>query len=246
MIQGISKIRNVKSAWPCYIENMHPTPGDMKGPALPPDAVKAKRQTLYLLLGAAFLGIALFFGNFHVVQSEKGTAIVQKVHFTFSETFVSLDAITGQPLLVAKSQHPLAVKALQKGGYIETDEAFQQRIERETREAIEKNQQQFQAEMDQKAAEKETALYQDFKLSNLGANDMGVTGVLANKGSRAWRNVSVEFQILAKDQKTVIGTAMDFFNGDLEPGQSWKFNAIVAHTGEYYYKLKGLDGTPVE
>lgn len=76
---------------------------------------------------------AFILGNNHVVQSSHGTKLVPKVHFTFAETFVSLDAITGQPFVTAKAQNPLAVKALQREGILESDDAFQLRMERETR-----------------------------------------------------------------------------------------------------------------
>lgn len=204
-----------------------------------------KKQAIVACCLAGLFAVYVL-GTNHIVQSEKGTALVRKVHFTFSETFVSLDAIIGQPLIVVKAAHPLAVKALQRDGYIETDEAFQKRIESEAQEQFEKNQRDFRVQQQLKENERRAALYQDFKLSKVGSNELGVTGVLANNGSRTWRNVSIELKVLATDGKTVIGTAMDYFSGDIGPGQAWRFNAIVAHQGRYRVELNKLEGTLVE
>ena len=86
-----------------------------------------------LLIGSVFAS-TLLFGLYHVVSSSEGTAFVRKVHFTYAETFVSLDAMTGVPYIKAKERWPLTVKALQRDGVLESDKAFQERIRREAEE----------------------------------------------------------------------------------------------------------------
>jgi len=107
-----------------------------------------------LLAGLGIVGfLVILFGKFHVVQSEDGTNLIPKIHFSFSETFVSLDAITGMPFVKAKEKYPLGVKALQREGILETDEAFEARIKAETeaemREAEDKAMQDFNERMRQ-------------------------------------------------------------------------------------------------
>jgi hypothetical protein len=76
--------------------------------------------------------VTALFGNFHVVSSSsRGTFLVSKIHFTLAETFVSLDSIMGQTRLTAYSQYPLAVRALQRDGILESDEAAEARLKRE-------------------------------------------------------------------------------------------------------------------
>lgn len=83
------------------------------------------------------------------MQSGEGTRIIPKVHFSFSETMVSLDAITTVPYIKAKSEHPLAVRALQREGMIETEEEMEARIQREIDEKMEKAEAETQRRMDE-------------------------------------------------------------------------------------------------
>jgi len=101
---------------------------------------------------AAFLWILLIFalvqgwllGTHHVVQSSEGTQLIRKVHFTFAECFVSLDAITNMPAVAASAKYPLAVKALQREGILESDEARDERIQLEVQEEMDKSLQDIQ------------------------------------------------------------------------------------------------------
>lgn len=96
-----------------------------------------KKKTTFYVVGVVLAMALAFFGTYHVVESsEQGWLLVKKVHFTWSETFVSLDAITGQPLIAAKSKYPLAIKALQRDGIIETDEQMQERVQKELEEKM--------------------------------------------------------------------------------------------------------------
>ena len=104
---------------------------------------------------AAFLWIMLILsclagwglGTYHVVQSSKGTQLVRKVHFTFAECFVSLDAITNMPAVASSAKYPLTVKALQREGILESDEDREQRIQREVQEQMDKSWQDVQRHM---------------------------------------------------------------------------------------------------
>ncbi len=89
-----------------------------------------------------------FFGSYHIVSSSAaGTMIVPKVVFSFNETFVSVDEITGMPFISAKSKYPLAVKALQRKGVLETDEKFDARIRAGVQAEMEKAQREAEREM---------------------------------------------------------------------------------------------------
>jgi len=98
-----------------------------------------------LLILALLAGWVL--GTYHVVQSSQGTQLVRKVHFTFAECFVSLDAITSMPAVASSAKYPLAVKALQRDGILESDEARDERIQQEVQEQMDKSLQDIQRRM---------------------------------------------------------------------------------------------------
>jgi len=76
-----------------------------------------------------FCGSLWFVGTYHIVSSSKnGTMVIPKAIFTFKETFVSVDEITGMPYIVAQTRWPLAIQALQREGILESDDARRQRI----------------------------------------------------------------------------------------------------------------------
>ena len=126
-------------------------------PVAPPPPTEPDRKTRgvgsgirwVLCVALALIGFAaVFLGKFHIVSSVSGTRPVAKLHFTWAETFVSLDAITGMPFVQARSKWPLAVKALQNEGILETDEEFEARLEAEQAERLEKATREAQAEYD--------------------------------------------------------------------------------------------------
>jgi hypothetical protein len=224
---------------------MHPTAGDLKPKSDPnPDAVKARRQTWFIVGGLIFASVAFFFGNNHIVQSADGTIVVSKVHFTFSETFVSAEAITGQPLIAAKAKYPLAVKALQRDGLIETDEQMQQRIQREVQEQVEQGQRDLAI---QQAAD-EARVQQDLKITSESTTadsfSWSITGVVTNTGDRPYQFVSVEYELLAADGETVVGTASDVNAGEIRPGGKWRFKAMVIEDSAKRYRFSSVTAQP--
>ena len=78
-------------------------------------------------IAVALFGL-LFCLTHHVVLSSHGTQIISKVHWSLSETFVSLDTITTIPAFKANAEHPLAIKALEREGILETDEQREERV----------------------------------------------------------------------------------------------------------------------
>jgi hypothetical protein len=58
-----------------------------------------------------------------------GPKLVSRNSFGFSEIFIDVDAITGMPWVSAKSRFPIGCRILQREGIIETDDAFEKRIE---------------------------------------------------------------------------------------------------------------------
>lgn len=84
--------------------------------------------------------VVLLLGYLHVVT---GSSIsfptpITKLSFGYTETFINVDEIQSMPFLAAKLRYPLSVRALQRHGYIETDEAFHARIQREAQAEIRK------------------------------------------------------------------------------------------------------------
>ncbi|NCO40404.1 MAG: hypothetical protein COZ06_18185 [Armatimonadetes bacterium CG_4_10_14_3_um_filter_66_18] len=128
--------------------------GPVRVQAPPPELDPPRRHrlgassALCVCLGVAGF-LLLFCCKYHVVQSsENGTDFVPKVNFTLSETFVSMDAITGMPFVQARSRWPLAVKALQAEGMLESDEDFEARIQAELDAKMAESKREAQAEFD--------------------------------------------------------------------------------------------------
>jgi predicted RNA-binding Zn-ribbon protein involved in translation (DUF1610 family) len=81
------------------------------------------------LLVAAIL-IVIGFGFVHVINGSSlpHPRIVHKDSFGYSETFINIDKITGMPWVFARSKYPIGCRILQKKGHIESDEARERRI----------------------------------------------------------------------------------------------------------------------
>ena len=138
-------------------------------PAAPPTEAEKQRKR-YITIGLIVVLCLLAIGSLHIVSSsEAGISIVPKVSFSFAETFVSLDAITGMPFIAAKMKYPLAIKALQRNGMLETDEAFQRRIEEETRQQMERAEEEARKQMER--AEEETRKQME-KIERQSAEEM--------------------------------------------------------------------------
>lgn len=102
------------------------------------------RQTIVVMIGAIVVLIILA-GNFHIVTgSSINFRIIRKASFSFDETFVNLDKITNMPLIFAKSQYPLSIKALQDAGILETDVQFEERSQQKVQQELEKAQELYQ------------------------------------------------------------------------------------------------------
>jgi len=82
-----------------------------------------------VLLVAAMIIVAGF-GFIHVINGSSLSVphFVLKGSFGYHETFVNIDKITGMPWVFAQLKYPIGCKVLQDNGYIESNEAFAQRI----------------------------------------------------------------------------------------------------------------------
>lgn len=91
-------------------------------------------KKFWIVVSALFVScIFLFFGFFHIVNgsSYNGSPIVKKLSFGFSETFINVDQVSGMPYIVGRAQFPLSIYALQRAGYLETDQERKIRVEAE-------------------------------------------------------------------------------------------------------------------
>jgi len=121
----------------------------------PTSRVEFKRQkkwhekTSVTLFVAAIL-IVIGFGFIHVITGSNLSIpnVVIKDSFGYSETFINVDKVTGMPWVAAKSKYPIGCKVLQEKGYIESDEAFQKRVQGEFEKEVEKAQEEFQKELE--------------------------------------------------------------------------------------------------
>lgn len=83
-----------------------------------------------VMLLAAVIAIVVGFGFIHVINGSSLSVphVISKASFGYSETFINIDKITGMPWIFAKVKYPLGCKILQDRGHIESDEAFQRRV----------------------------------------------------------------------------------------------------------------------
>lgn len=115
-----------------------PEPVVAKVESKEPETPAVNKSRRFPWVGAIVLVAGLWWlsGFFHFANSEDGMRVVPKIHWSPSETFVSVDAITSMPYVAAKARWPLACAALARDGIIESDSAFKARVERETQEKI--------------------------------------------------------------------------------------------------------------
>ena len=90
---------------------------------------KRWREAAVVALLAAGITVFIGFGFIHIITGSNLSYpdVVRKDAFGYSETFISIDKITGMPWLFARSRHPIGCKVLQDKGYIESNESFLQR-----------------------------------------------------------------------------------------------------------------------
>ena len=109
-------------------------------------------QSSITLCIAAVL-IILGFGFVHIITgitSPLGLPfdVALKSSLGYSETFVNADKVTSMPWIAAKSKYPLGCRVLQRKHYIESDDQFEERVQKETKEELEKAQKQINQEFE--------------------------------------------------------------------------------------------------
>jgi DNA-directed RNA polymerase subunit M/transcription elongation factor TFIIS len=101
-----------------------------------PNARSAQRikwhENAAAALLAAAIPVVIGLGFVHVITGSSLSVprIVRKSSFGYSETIIDIGKITGMPWVFAKSKYPIGCRVLQDKGHIESDEAFERRIER--------------------------------------------------------------------------------------------------------------------
>jgi len=201
----------------------------------------AKRGTNWKALGAfaasVVLSLIVGLGKYHVVQSKDGTTLVPKPHFTFAETFISMEAITGQPFITARAKYPIAVKSLQEAGLLETDTQFKERVSREIDE-----------EMTRNSREQADQIARDLVVANerrrYDRMTSWIEGEVTNNGSKPYNLVSVRFNLF-DGNGNIIDDASATKLGLLRPGETWRFVApILEARGVQGFNLDNVHGIP--
>lgn len=81
------------------------------------NAVKRK-----LIVAGGFIACVLVIGNFHVINGVRGTRLIERDTFSFSEIFVNEDALGRMPPAIRQQEYPLSSLALMRD-YDKTIEA---------------------------------------------------------------------------------------------------------------------------
>lgn len=104
--------------------------------------IPSKKELFIRNIVAGAVLVILITGKYHFVHGSTytGDFIISKVSFSFSETFINTDQIMNVPVIAAKSNWPLAVAALQKEGFLESDTNREKRIKAEVEAEFRKNQ----------------------------------------------------------------------------------------------------------
>lgn len=98
------------------------------------------------ITGALVLGAFAFV---HVIYGGSvGFDIAKKDFPGFKDTFINVNEICGMPWIAATSEHPVAVRVLQREGYIESEFERAERINREAQENIKRFQEQAAEELE--------------------------------------------------------------------------------------------------
>jgi len=91
--------------------------------------IKIGKRGILWISAVLLIGLIFICGKYHFIySSEKSFLIIPKISFSLPETYVNLDAVLNMPRIVAMSRYPLAFKALQNEGIIESDEHQTKRI----------------------------------------------------------------------------------------------------------------------
>lgn len=100
---------------------------------------KTKTRQIIFITIAFPTALAAFLGQVHVIRGSTydGPLLAKKYTFGYSETFINTDEILNMPVIGAKSQYPLSVKALQNIGFLESDEAYEERVQRDIQKIVE-------------------------------------------------------------------------------------------------------------
>lgn len=209
-----------------------------------------------LVVMLAVSSIFVFFGFVHIVSGSDyhRSAIVQKLSFGFSETFINADHIKALPYIAATFQFPLSILALQRVGYLETDQeratrieaknkAALARIQAESEEQIRKSQADMTAALEAllmlspesrsgaavlvKEAEKPTVTVFDGKAIRVDGASLEV--VKKNVGNHPGQLLWVDS--FAAQLKVALGK--DYL--DMESGLSGTSATMIEGQGDYYY-----------
>lgn len=195
-----------------------------------------------------------FFGMVHLVAGAdyKGPTIVKKASFGFSETFINMDQITGMPMLAARIQYPLSIRALQRAGVIETDEQMAskaaQRLEvelanakREMDAALRKSEEAFKASLERMSPKPDVDKHLVVENFFWESGEMGlreIVGTVRSTSDAQYSYVQVSFNLYDSAGSLVGNTVANVQH--LEPKGRWKFRAAVFEPSATTAKLKEI------
>lgn len=195
-----------------------------------------------------------FLGMVHLVNGSdyKGPTIVRKASFGFSETFINMDQITGMPMLAARMQYPLSIRALQRVGVIETDEQMARRATQELEAGLAKAKQEMDAvfrksqeelkdaveRMSPNADAKKYLIVEDVDWASDELGLRSIVGTVRNTSNSSYSYAQVSFNLYDSADNLVGNTIANVQN--LEPKGTWKFRAIVFEKRATKAKLKDI------
>ncbi len=203
-----------------------------------------------LILASCTAGV--IFGMVHLVTGSdyKGPTLIRKASFGFSETFINMDQITGMPMLAARTQYPLSIRALQKAGAIETDEQMAaraaQKLEAELAKAnqemnvfLRKSQEELKDTLEKMSPNTDSSRHLVVEDVNWASGELGIrsiVGTVRNTSNVSYSYVQVSFN-LYDSADSLVGNAIAYVQ-NLEPKGTWKYQAIVLEPRAEKAKLK--------
>lgn len=124
----------------------------------------SKRLPIFITIGFVSIFI-LILGNYHIVlDTQEG--FIKRPYFGFSDIIGEIDTCTEIPYFVAISQHASLCRALQKAGYLESEEARESRIKKEVEAEIKETEKQVQERVKKETEKTRECINECEKFSN--------------------------------------------------------------------------------
>jgi len=126
---------------------------------------KKNKRLVIVLIGVISVCVILILGNYHIVLDTR-EVFIKRPYWGFGDIIGTIDTCTEIPYLVAMTKHASLCRALQRAGYLESEEAREKRIKKEVKTELEQVQKQIEQKIKKETEEREECLINCEKYNN--------------------------------------------------------------------------------